>query len=105
MLIKRNVLITAKTVFHLQYLVHLGNHLREERVQGGELPAEINIPLKSSCIGDCLWIRDFKKKALHIGPLMLKKLVHEGHVLFLVAKSDSKQGQRAGHVRNSTILY
>ncbi len=87
------VLMTAYAVCHPQYLVHLGHHLREEGVQGGELPAEVDVPLKACRVGDCLWVRDFEQEALHVGPLVLQELVHEGHVLFLVTKSDGKQGQ------------
>lgn len=76
------------------YLVHLRHHLREEGVQGGEFPAEVDIPLKACRVGDCLWVWDFEQEALHIGPLVLQELVHEGHVLFLVTESENKQGQR-----------
>lgn len=79
---------TADEVFHLQYLVHLRHHLREEGVQCGEFPAEVDIPLKACRVGDCLWVGDFEQEALHIGPLVLQELVHEGHVLFLDTKSD-----------------
>lgn len=89
--------MAADALCHLQYLVHLGHHLREEGVQGGEFPAEVDVPLKACRVGDCLWVRDFKQEALHIGPLVLQELVHEGHVLFLVAKSDVKQRQGKGN--------
>ena len=74
-----------------QYLVHLEHHLRQERVQGGELPAEVDVPLKSRRVGDRLRVRDFEQEALHVGPLVLQELVHEGHVLFLVTKSGKQR--------------
>lgn len=103
MLNERNVMMTASAVCHLHYLVHLGYHLREQGVQGGEFPAKVNIPLKSRCVGDCLWIWDFKQETLHIGPLVLKELVHEGHVLFLVTKSDRKQRQEQANLENLPV--
>lgn len=59
-------------------------------MQGGEFPAEVNVSFKACCVGDCLWVGDFQKKALHVGPLVFKELVHEGHVLFLVSKSEGR---------------
>lgn len=73
---------------YVQYLLHLGHHLREQGVQGGELPAQVDIALKTCCVGDCLWVGDLEQEALHVGPLVLKELVHEGHVLFLTAKPE-----------------
>lgn len=39
-----------------QYLVHLEHHLREEGVQGGELPAQVDVPLEARRVGDGLWV-------------------------------------------------
>lgn len=84
----------CKNNLHRQYLVHLEHNLREEGVQGWKFPAQVDVPLKARRVRDCVWVRDFEQEALHIGPLMLQELVHEGHVLFFVTKSDSKRGHR-----------
>lgn len=87
----KKVLMTAKVVHHLWYLVHLGHHFREERMQDWKFPAKVDVPFKACRVRDCLWVWDFEQEALHIGPFVLQELVHEGHVLFLVTKSDSKE--------------
>lgn len=63
-------------------------------MQGGEFPAEVDVPLEARRVGDRFRVGDFEQEALHIGPLVLQELVHEGHVLLLVTKSDGERGNR-----------
>lgn len=75
----------------VQYLVHLGEHLGEKGVQGGELPAQVDVALKARRVGDRLWVGDLQQETLHVGPLMLQELVHERHVLLLVSKPENEK--------------
>lgn len=74
----------------LRYLLRLGEHLGEERVQRGELAAQVDVALEARRVGDGLRVGDLQQEALHVAPLVLQELVHEGHVLLLVAEPDER---------------
>ena len=64
------------------YLVQL----YEQGVEGGQLPAQVDVSVEASRVGQAVGVGDLLQEALHVAPLTLHKVVHEQHVLLLVAE-------------------
>lgn len=69
-----------------EYLAELGHDLPQKAVQYGELPAQVDVPLKAPRITDTVQVGDLIKELLHGAPLHFQELIHETHVLLFVAK-------------------
>lgn len=60
-----------------RHLIKLADRFPEQRVQAGELPAQVYVALEACCVRKGLRVGDLQQEALHVGPLVLQELVHE----------------------------
>lgn len=71
------------SLLHLAELIH---DLPQQTVQYGQLPAEVDVALKTAGAADAVQVGDLVQELLHGGPLHLQELIHEAHVLLFIAK-------------------
>lgn len=68
------------------HLAELSHDLPEEAVQDGQLPAQVDVALKSTRVADAVQVGDLVEELLHGAPLHFQKLIHEAHVLLFTPK-------------------